>query len=151
VRRLFSFLAEIFEPEMLLVNTNQTFQQVQDQTFRPFVIIPASRPEEGRDQSKKRANNLVVTGRIERRGMMVLESSAGDIFVLAADNESQCVGFARTQTACSKTAADWFLFLNSDGTLVLEGTHKSGTTCHIDRNGFTLPDGHRFEIVACFA
>src|ERR1700693_5856552 len=79
---------------MLLLKTKRNFQQVLACAFTPLVILPATKAGETRDEAKVRANDLAVRARIEGLGVTVTESTTGELFVFASDNESQAVGFA---------------------------------------------------------
>jgi hypothetical protein len=122
---------------MLLLKTTRTFQEVLNQTLMPFVILPAT-------TDKPRANDLVVTGRIEGHGMAVIEGRDGNLFVLAVNNAAHVIGFARRVTSESKTAADWFLLFSND-MLFRENSARNREDCTLTGTGFVLPDGGSFE------
>jgi len=134
---------------MLLLKRDRDFQGVLNGAFTPLVILPAS-PDEPRDTSKARANELAVDARIAGLGVTVVESKAAELFVLASDNESQAVGFARLQVEQSKTANPWFLLLrNKKGPLLLETVDRLREERPLTETGFVLPT-HAVEIVAAY-
>ena len=136
---------------MLLGKTDRDFQGVLRVTFTPFVLLPASLPAEFREASKARARELAGDARSAGLGVTVVESEAGELFVLASDNESQAVGFARKMLADQKMAGDWFLFLpESVGPLSKENAERTRGVGTLTESGFVLPDGHAVEIVAAY-
>jgi hypothetical protein len=135
---------------MLLLKRTEAFQNILASRFVPLVILPASAPGEALEQSKVRANDLAVDGRIAGLGITVVESRAGELFVLASDNESQAVGFARKFLRESKIAEPWFLLLRSGQRLCLETADRVREDCPLAETGFVLPDGRTVEIVASF-
>jgi len=121
---------------MLLLRTTETFQKVLVDRFVPLVILPASAPGESRDESKTRANDLAVDGRIAGLGITVVESKAGELFVLVSDNESQAVGFARKLLQESKLAEPWFLLLRNVQRLCVETADRTREDCPLTETGF---------------
>jgi hypothetical protein len=68
--------------------------------------------------------------RITGLGITVVESKVGELFVLASDNESQAVGFARKMLQESNTGEQWFLLLRSEnGPLLKEKPDHSREDC----------------------
>jgi hypothetical protein len=135
---------------MLLLKTKRTFQEVLANAFTPLVILPASRPGETRDEGKARANDLAVTARIAGLGVTVVESTVGELFVLASSDESQTVGFARKMLRESKTGEPWFLFLRKEaGPLLKEMSDRTREDCTLTITGFGV-DGRTVEMVAAY-
>lgn len=136
---------------MLLLRTDHNWKQTLASVFTPLVILPATVPGESRDESKKRANELAVTARIAGLGVTVIESAHAELYVMASDNESQAVGFARKMLTEAKLAAPWFLLLrDEDGPLLRENSDRSREDCELTETGFVLPDGRAVEVVASY-
>jgi hypothetical protein len=135
---------------MLLLKRTETFRDVLASRFIPLVILPASAPGEPLEQSKQRANDLAVDGRIAGFGITVVESNAGEFFVLASSNESQVVGLGRQLLRESKIAEPWFLLLRNGQGLCLESADRTREDCPLTETGFVLPGGPVVQIVALF-
>jgi hypothetical protein len=133
------------------VKTKRDFQEVLASSFTPLVVLPASKPGESREQGKARANDLAVTARIDGLGVTVVESTNGQLFVVASDKESQAVGFARRLVQESKSAEPWFVLLSDEKDLLLkENADRSRGACSLREAGFVLPNGRNVEIVAAY-
>jgi hypothetical protein len=136
---------------MLLLKAYRNFDQILKTVFIPLVILPATILGETREESRARADDIAVTARIEGLGVTVVESATGDLFILASDNESQAVGFARKLLRNSKIAEPWFLLLGDEnGPLLFEAADRRRVECPLHRGDFALPDGRTFEIVAAY-
>lgn len=137
---------------MLLLKTDRHWKQVLANAFTPLIIFPATVPGETRDESKKRANDLVVTARIAGIGVTVVESTTGDLYVMASDNESQSTGFARKMLLEQKLAEPWFLLLRDEkGPLLKEDSNRLRESCELTETGFVLPDGQVVVITKAYA
>jgi hypothetical protein len=133
---------------MLLLKKKHTFREVLAGSFMPLVVLPAS--GKTREECKARANDLAVTAGIAGLGVTVVESKAGELFVLASSDESQTVGFARQMVREAKTGDPWFLFLRGEtGPLLKEHPDRSRDECTLTQNGFTF-GGHSVHIVAAY-
>lgn len=103
------------------------------------------------DVTKARANDLAVDARIAGLGVTVVESKDGELFVLASDNESQAVGFARKQVQESRTAEQWFLLVRGEkGPILKETADRNREECTITETGFSYGPGRTAEIVAAY-
>jgi hypothetical protein len=137
---------------VLLLKTKRSFQEIMAGVFTPLVILPASKAGESREESKARVNDLALAARMAGLGVTAIESTSGGLFVMASDNESQCVGFGRKLLTESKTAEPWFV-LSMDGkgsSIVLETSDRNRKTGRLTPTGFVLPDDYSVEIAASY-
>jgi hypothetical protein len=136
---------------MLLLKKDIGFKEVLTTVFTPLVVLPATVSGEPREASKQRANDLTVDARIAGLGVTIIESTTGELFVLASDNESQAVGFARKQIQEFKTGEQWFLLLLSEaGPILKETADRQRQKCTLTDTGFIVAD-HTTEITAVYA
>lgn len=127
-----------------------TFTRVFREATFPFVLVPICSPDKTEIENLQLMDGVAWESRSAGNGTIGLDGrwTGGDgrvFFLLGRAGESHVVGFARRMIREGKAAEDWFAFRNDAGELLKENADRSREVCSLTGDGFTLPDGRRFQ------